>query len=78
MKFIAFDQWGSSYKLKTAHPRKELCELFGRQHVGKMYVDKVDKEGKIIGSQHVGYIIAGHWLTVYKLSPFQQPHYHSI
>jgi hypothetical protein len=72
MKFIAFDQWGNSYKLNTAHPRKELCELFGRQHVSKIYVDD-----NIIGSQHVGYIIAGHWLMVYKLSPFQQPHYHS-
>jgi len=60
--FIALDQYGSHYKINK-HPRKELMEMFCRSHVSKMYVDT--KEGRV---KHIGYIIAGHWLEVFKLT----------
>lgn len=56
--FIAFDQCNNHYPIH-AHPRKELLELFDRQHADKMYRDRKD------GIYHVGYIIAGHWLEVF-------------
>lgn len=59
MKYVAFDQFGSHFFIKR-HPRKELLEYFGRKHADRMYIG----EGK-----HIGYIIAGHWLDVLRLSP---------
>jgi len=55
--FIAQDQNGNFYWIKR-HPRKELKEQIGRQHVSKMYVDTAT------GSIHTGYVIGGLWLTV--------------
>jgi hypothetical protein len=55
--FIAQDQCGSTWWIKR-HPRKELMEVIGRQHVQKMYVDTAT------GPVHTGYVIGGHWLTV--------------
>ena len=63
-RFIAFDQYGSTIRLKTKYPRKELLEYFGRSHASKMYRDM--KSG---GSRHVGYVIAGHWLEVFNITP---------
>lgn len=59
--YIAIDQYGSVHKLKTDAPRKELLHLFGRSHADKIYVDLASGNSK-----HVGYVIAGYWLTVYK------------
>ena len=56
--FIAIDQCNNHYPIH-AHPRKELLELFDRQHASKMYRDRKD------GVYHVGYVIAGHWLEVF-------------
>ena len=58
--FMAHDQYGNHYSLKT-HPRKELCAQLGSEHVEKMYVDRPD------GAYHIGYIIRGHWITVFGL-----------
>jgi hypothetical protein len=58
--FMAHDGYGNHYFIKK-HPRKELCEQLGRQHVDKIYEDRHD------GTYHIGYIIAGHWLTVFGL-----------
>ena len=58
--FMARDQYGQTYHFPGAeHPRKALLDHFGRQHVAKMYVDT--KAGV---AKHIGYIVAGLWLTV--------------
>ena len=61
--YIAIAQYGQTYHIKK-HPRNTLLNLFGRKHASKMYRDK--KDGT---AQHVGYVIAGFWLSVYKLEP---------
>jgi len=63
--YIARDQYNETYYIKGKHPRKALLALFYRQHADKIYRDT------LIGSQHVGWVIAGHWLTVYKLLPLK-------
>ena len=62
-KFIAVDQYGQT-KFIAEHPRKELCDYFGVKHADKMYRD--GKNGEAV---HVGYIVAGHWFEVMRLSP---------
>lgn len=54
--FIAFDQYGNHFQIKK-YPRKELLEHLGRSRAEKMYT----------GSKHIGYVISGHWLRVWKL-----------
>ena len=58
--YMGHDQYGTHYSLEK-HPRKELCEQLASTHVAKMYVDRPD------GVYHVGYIIRGHWITVFGL-----------
>jgi len=58
--YMGHDQYGNHYAIKR-HPRKELCEYLGCKHVDRMYVDRGDT------AYHVGYVIAGHWITVYGL-----------
>lgn len=58
---IAIDQGGRYYPLFSNYPRKELMEKLGRKHANKMYVDS--KKGI---SYHIGYVIAGKWLTIWK------------
>jgi len=64
MTYLARDQYGNSYHLMTKYPRKELLALFGRQHADKVYIDPRRAQ---TGAIHIGWIIAGHWLTVYKV-----------
>lgn len=68
---IAIDQHGYTYQIKGDHPRKELLERVGGSSAQKMYVD-ILVENKEPQSVHCGYIINGLWLTLYKLSPWQQ------
>ena len=63
VKYIAIDQYGNKEVLVTDHPRKELLAKLCRKHADKVYVDGEDGE-----PQHVGYIIAGQWFTLYKVS----------
>ena len=56
--FLGLDQYGEHYTIK-ANPRKELCEQLGRKHVSKMYCDP--------DARHVGYIIAGRWINIYRI-----------
>ena len=60
--YIAIDQYDKQYLIGNNPPRKWLLDYFGRQHCEKMYVDT--KKGK---HKHVGYVIAGHWLNVFKV-----------
>ena len=63
--FMAIDQRGHTiHGLKN--PRKDLCEILGRKHVSKMYRDK--KDGPAV---HIGYVISGLWLTLYKVEPWE-------
>ena len=64
-QIIAIDQYGQRYLNLGKHPRKALCDRLGRKHVSKMYCD--DGNGK---SNHVGYVIGGHWLTLYNVTPW--------
>ena len=54
--YIAIDQHGQVF-YNLRHPRKDLMERLGCKHAAKMYVGD---------GEHVGYVIAGHWLSVYR------------
>ena len=58
--YMAHDQYGNHYSIDK-HPRKELLNKLYATKASKMYVDRQD------GAYHVGYIIKGHWITVYGL-----------
>jgi hypothetical protein len=57
---LAIDQYRQIHKIPGKHPRKELMDLFGRRRAAKIYQDK--KDGSVV---HVGYIVAGHWCSLY-------------
>lgn len=59
--YMARDQYGDTYHIGNNPPRKWLLNHFDRQHAEKMYCDT--KSGK---TKHVGYIIAGLWLTIFR------------
>ena len=67
MQTMAIDQYGQTHHALGEHPRKALLDKLGRQHASKMYVDKTDGR-----SVHVGYIIAGLWLRIMKVEPWEQ------
>ena len=58
---IAIDQYGQTYRL-AKYPRKELLELLGAAGAQKIYRDTVGGE-----ATHVGYLIQGLWLGVFRL-----------
>ena len=62
---MAIDQYGETYHDLGRHPRATLLARLDRQHADKMYIDSIST-GK---SRHCGYIIAGRWLTLYKVEP---------
>jgi hypothetical protein len=59
---IAIDQYGQTYRL-ARYPRKELLELLGATSAQKIYRDTVSGEAR-----HVGYLIRGLWLDVFRLA----------
>lgn len=65
MNTIGIDQYGHVYKNLGKFPRRALMERLSGA-VSKMYID--DKEGN---SKHIGYVIGGNWVTLYKLEPFK-------
>lgn len=60
--FIGIDQYGTKYRIKK-HPRKELLEALDATHAHKMYIDN---------GIHIGYVIKGLWIMVYKLHVFNK------
>jgi len=64
--YLGIDQYGQRYKIDK-HPRKELLEQLGRSNASKMYCDT--KAGKV---RHDGYIIAGLWISVYRVCEWKQ------
>ncbi len=63
---MAIDQYGTTYHGLGQWPRKALLARLGRTGASKMYVDKLDGR-----SVHIGWIIAGLWLTVYCIKPME-------
>lgn len=66
-RFMAIDQRGQTIHGLTS-PRRDLLAHFGRQRAEKMYLDRKGER-----PAHIGYIIAGHWLTVYRVERWEQP-----
>lgn len=58
--FIGIDQYGGKYYIKK-HPRKELLEQLNATKAYKMYIDD---------GVHIGYVIKGLWISIYKLHIF--------
>ncbi len=67
MNYMAIDQYGTTYHNLGPHPRKELLERLGYKKANKMYVDT--KDGQTV---HIGYVIGGLWLTLYKVEPYRK------
>jgi len=65
--YMAIDQYGQTFH-DLKHPRKDLMDRLGCQHADKLYIDKAD--GSIVSA---GYVIAGLWLTVYKVTRIDKP-----
>ena len=66
--YMAIDQFDNHYHMgNVKHPRKWLLEHFNRQHAQRMYRDTTS--GK---SRHVGWVIAGYWLEVFRVSTLEQ------
>ena len=65
--YMAIDQYGQTYH-GLKHPRQDLLERLGYSSARKMYQDK--KDGSTV---HVGYVIGGLWLTLYRVEPVENP-----
>lgn len=59
---MGIDQYGDTWHDLGPHPRKTLLERLGRSSAAKMYRDTKS------GTKHVGYIIAGRWIRLYRLT----------
>ena len=63
---MAIDQYGNTYHDLGKHPRSELMARLDARKAKKMYLDKAD------GSPlHMGWVIRGHWCTVYRVLPYK-------
>lgn len=57
---LGIDQFGQRFAVDPKAPRKSLMASLGTRHADKMYVDTKD------GARHIGYIVRGHWVTLYQ------------
>lgn len=64
-QYMAIDQYGHTYHGLT-HPRKDLMNRLYCKHAEKIYVDTGE------GVKHIGYVIAGLWLTLYEVKPYEK------
>jgi hypothetical protein len=62
---IGFDHHGGAYHDLGPHPRKELLARLGRKSAAKMY-----RDGANGAVHHVGYIIAGLWIELFRIERF--------
>lgn len=67
MTHMAIDQYGQTYHDLGPHPRRALLDRFDRKHADRMFIDTK------AGTKHIGWIIAGHWLTVYRVETMEKP-----
>jgi hypothetical protein len=65
--YMGIDQYGQIWHDLGPHPRAELMRRLGRSHVEKMYVDSESK-----GTLHIGYVIAGLWITLYRVDRMER------
>lgn len=63
---IGIDQYGQHYDDLGKHPRTELLNRLGYKKAEKMYIDK--KDGS---SVHIGYIVGSLWITLYKMTAWE-------
>lgn len=63
MDTMGIDQYGQTYHGLGEHPRKELLDRLGRTNARKMFIDT--KSGD---SKHVGYVVGGLWIRLYKVN----------
>lgn len=63
--YVAMDQYGTTHHIDSKYPRQWLLNYYGRKHADKIYHDNL-KTGK---TDHVGWVIAGHWFNVYQVFP---------
>ncbi len=66
MTYMAIDQYGQTYHDLGRFPRKNLLERLGRSKAAKMYRERGNS------TLHTGYVIAGLWLTLYRVEPFEK------
>ena len=64
---MATDQHGQTFHDLGKHPRKELMRRLFSSHCQRMFRDT--KQGTV----QTGYVIRGHWLTVFEVNPWQKP-----
>ncbi len=64
-QYMAIDQYGHTYHGLT-HPRRDLMNRLCCKHAEKMYVDTDE------GAKHIGYVIAGLWLTLYEVKTYEK------
>lgn len=62
--WLAIDQHNNRHWISGHSPRTELLRVTGGSRAEKMYVDGPD--GSV---RHIGYIIKGHWYTVFHCIP---------
>jgi hypothetical protein len=60
--YLAIDQYGQTYQIGNNHPRKWLMSHIGSSRADKMYCDTTGGAAK-----HIGYIVKGLWLRVFKV-----------
>lgn len=63
---MARDNYGQTYHNIGPHPRKWLLDHFGRKSARRVYIDRRDGTAR-----HVGYVIAGRWFHIYKVSAWK-------
>lgn len=61
------DQYGNEFHHLEPHPRKALRARLGGR-IAKMYSDRQD--GRCV---HHGYVVGQHWITLYWITPWEQP-----
>lgn len=66
-RVIGVDQYGQHYTDLGRFPRKALLEQLYSSNAQKMYID--DKDGE---ARHIGYIIAGLWISLYFIEEWKK------
>ena len=69
-RYLGIDQYGSTYGLHEGglkYPRIELMRILDRTKAELMYVTGEDGS-----TYHIGYVIAGYWITLYEITPMRR------
>lgn len=66
--WLARDQYGNVHEIfSTNYPRAWLMEYYSVRSARKIYRDR--KDGSM---RHVGWIVAGHWFSVFRLCSLER------